>query len=202
MTSPSAVDPENFRVAADGKSESAALLVVGRLQSPHGVRGWLRFRSFTDDPELALNIEPWLLTDTAGRSQSAELEQYRTQGELFLVKLKGIDDRNAAALMTGKSVQVRADQLPAPGDDEFYWRDLEGMAVCNTAGVALGTVVELFDNGAHDVLVIRDHVAQVSASGEAPANPKERFIPFVDRHVIEVDAQQRLITVDWDEAWD
>jgi len=167
--------------------------VIGRLQAPHGVRGWLHFRSFTEDSGTALALEPWMIETASGDHQVIEVEAHRTQGEGLLIKLRGVDDRNVAALQTGKNVHVHLSKLPAPEADELYWHDLEGMAVRNAAGTAFGTVASLFDNGAHDVLVIREKTAD---------GVRERLIPFVPEYVLEVDQTGRVILVDWDLSWD
>jgi 16S rRNA processing protein RimM len=188
LTSPS----ERTNTTAEG-GEADPLIVIGRLSSPHGVRGWLHFRSFTETPETALGLKPWLLEIAKGGHHEVELEAHRVQGEGFLIKLAGVDDRNAAALQTGKHVHVPLSRLPQPEPDEVYWHDLEGMRVRNVAGDSLGAVVSLFDNGAHDVLVIRDGSAE---------GTQERLIPFVPEYVLEVDQDSRTLLVDWDPGWD
>lgn len=184
MTPSSADSP-----TAEGGASDAESVVIGRLQSPHGVRGWLHFRSFTEDPGLALSLKPWFLENPTGALTPVEVEAHRSQGENFLVKLRGVDDRNAAALRTGKPVRVPLSVLPPPPPDEFYWHDLEGMAVVNTQGDDLGQVDSVFDNGAHAVLVVR-------------ADSRERLIPFVPAYIQEVDLAGRILRVDWEKDWD
>jgi len=80
---------------------------------------------------------------------------------------------------------VSRSQLPPPKPGEYYWVDLEGLAVQTVEGVVLGTVSHLFDTGANPVIVI---------SGE-----RERLVPFVtDQYVKSVDFDAGLIVVDWD----
>ena len=71
--------------------------------------------------------------------------------------------------------------MPAAG--EFYWTDLTGLSVLNEQGVALGTVREVLDTGAHAVLRV--------------VGERERLIPFVDAYVREVNTAGRTIRVDW-----
>ena len=55
-------------------------------------------------------------------------------------------------------------------------------------GEALGTVDHLIETGANDVLVVR--------------GDRERLIPFTPGHaVVEVDMEQRRLTVAWDPAF-
>lgn len=182
---PSSADPSS----AEGGSPDEESVAIGRLQSPHGIRGWLHFRSFTEDPGSALILRPWYLESPAGDLVPVEVEAHRSQGENFLIKLRGVDDRNAAALRTGKTVRVPLAALPPPPADEIYWHDLEGMTVFNASGEDLGRVGSVFDNGAHAVLVIRE-------------GSRERLIPFVPAYVLEVDPAGRMLRVDWDKDWD
>jgi 16S rRNA processing protein RimM len=153
---------------------------LGRIGGPHGVRGWVRIGSDTDPPENILRYRPWLVGDT----EMVVAEGHR-QGKALVARLVGCDDRAAAAELTGKSIAVRRRQLPPPRPDEFYWADLEGLAVATPDGVDLGTVSHLFATGANDVIVV--------------AGERERLVPFLWGQVVQdVDFERRRIVVDWD----
>lgn len=103
----------------------------------------------------------------------------------MVAKLPGCNDRDAAAKLVGATIQVPRSALPKPKRGEYYWTDLEGLAVVTVEGVDLGKVSHLFATGANDVLVVR---------GE-----RERLIPFVTgQFVKDVDLKAGRITVDWD----
>jgi 16S rRNA processing protein RimM len=100
--------------------------------------------------------------------------------------VEGVDDRDVAATLAGAEIYVERAQLPAPADGEYYWVDLEGLAVANADGVELGRVERVFATGANDVLVVRDH-------------ERERLIPFVQGDFVKaVDIDAGRIIVDWD----
>ena len=77
--------------------------------------------------------------------------------------------------------------FPTPGDDEFYWVDLIGLAVHTREGLALGQVVGLIETGPHCVLRVQ--------SADAAAD--EVLIPFVSAYVDKVDLVGRSLVVDW-----
>ena len=159
---------------ADGRIE------LGRIGAPHGVRGWVRVFSDTDPPENILAYRPWLVGET-----EMDLVDGQRSGKALIARLVGCDDRDAAAALTGKSIAVHRRQLPPPRADEFYWVDLEGLAVQTLEGVELGRVSHLLPTGANDVLVVQ---------GE-----RERLVPFVWEQVVrDVDFAQGRILVDWD----
>ncbi|MGQ9658693.1 MAG: ribosome maturation factor RimM [Thermochromatium sp.] len=161
---------------------SSARVVLGRVSGLYGVKGWVRVYSETEPREGILRYSPWLLGPEGLVRRVAE---GRVHGKGLIARLEGCEDRDQAATLIGQEIAIRRDQLPPPRPDEFYWIDLEGLAVVTSTEVALGRVSHLFATGANDVLVVR---------GE-----RERLIPFVWGDVIlDVDFARRLIRVDWD----
>ncbi len=153
---------------------------LGRIGAPHGVRGWVRVISDTAPPDNIFVYQPWLIDDAAMVVLAG-----RRHGNALIAKLQGYDDREAAAALAGRPIEVERAQLPAPQADEFYWVDLEGLAVRTLDGTALGRVSHLLPTGANDVMVVQ---------GE-----RERLLPFVWQQVVkDVDFVQGCIVVDWD----
>jgi 16S rRNA processing protein RimM len=172
--------------------ESDGLLVIGRLLAPHGVRGWIKFRSFTENPIACFDFSPWTIRSAGSPSlprREIEVLECREQGELFLLRLAGIDDRDQAQRLSGTDVSVPANSLPELDDSEYYWRELIGMSVRNNLGSSLGQVTDVMNNGAHDILVVR-------------ASERERLIPFLAPYLQSVERSTREIVVDWNEEWD
>lgn len=160
-------------------------LLVGRIVGLFGVDGWVKIESFTEPRERIFKYRPWLLRH-AQRESEINGATGRVQGRGLVGKLPDVTDRDAAAALVGAEIWVARSQLPKAKRGEYYWIDLEGLAVATAEGVALGTVSHLFATGANDVLVVRD--------GE-----RERMIPFVLGQVVkDVDLQSGRITVDWD----
>ncbi len=165
-------------------AEERRLLMMGRITAPHGVQGWLKLHSYARPIEAVFDYRPWLLRHRGEERELAPVE-WRAQGKGLALRLPGIDDRSGAEAMIGAEIWVPRDRLPRPRPGEYYWADLEGLAVETTEGVALGRVSHLLETGANDVLVVQ---------GE-----RERLVPFVmGRHVMSVDLDAGRIVVDWD----
>jgi 16S rRNA processing protein RimM len=133
-------------------------VLLGRVVGAHALRGELRVRFLGDGPGQLLNAERLELGADARRPEAArtfEVERTGTgrAGEVR-VKLRGVDDRNAAEAMKGQAVFGRMAELPELGDDEFYWHELVGFDVVATSGEPIGRVRELWETGAHDVVVV------------------------------------------------
>lgn len=155
---------------------------LGEICGVHGVRGWVKLRSFTEPRDRLLDYTDWLL-DTPGAQGTATLEAGRASGKHLIAKLAGVDDRDAAAALVGAGIGVRRSALPPCEPGEYYWTDLEGLAVRSAAGEWLGRVERLLATGANDVLVLDG----------------ERMIPFVAGRVVRsVDLDAGEIIVDWD----
>ena len=70
-------------------------IVLGKMGSSYGIRGWLRVFSSTEDAESIFDYQPWLI-QKAGQWQVVELESWRHHNQDIIIKLKGVDDRDAA----------------------------------------------------------------------------------------------------------
>ena len=73
-------------------------IVLGKMGSSYGIRGWLRVFSSTEDAESIFDYQPWLI-QKAGQWQVVELEGWRHHNQDIIIKLKGVDDRDAANLL-------------------------------------------------------------------------------------------------------
>ena len=135
--------------AADIMAEDK--LCVGVIVGAHGVRGDLRVKSFTDDPEDIVSYGP--LTD-AGGAREFELHILGSARGLLRVHMDGVDDRNAAEALAGVELYAARDRLPEPESGEFYHADLVGLRAERPDGSLYGTVRALHDFGAGDVIEI------------------------------------------------
>ncbi|MFZ1536128.1 MAG: ribosome maturation factor RimM [Chromatiaceae bacterium] len=157
-------------------------LVVGRISGLYGVHGLVKILSETDPKDAILGYNPWLLGDDAEVRTAVE---GRRHGKGLVARIHGCEDREQAALLVGQTISVSRKQLPPLGDDEFYWADLEGLAVVTLEGVRLGKVHHLFATAGNDVLAVQ---------GE-----RERLIPFIWGDVVtEVNLELGLMRVTWD----
>lgn len=160
------------------------LVILGQVSGLFGVKGWLKIFSYTDPRENILQYAPWFVRTAEGWREVALAEGQR-HGKTLIARFEGCSDRDGAAVWVGHDIAVHRDQLPALGQDEYYWSDLEGLEVQTTAGVRLGKVAHLIETGANDVLVVR--------------GDRERLIPYVRPDVVvDIDLHAGVLRVDWD----
>jgi 16S rRNA processing protein RimM len=150
-------------------------VMVGEIGRPHGVRGLVRLRAFTEDPAAIAAYSP--LTDEAGTRR-------------FVVTLKGGDiaaiegiaDRDAAQRLTGTRLYVERDRLPPPAEEEFYLTDLIGLDAVTEGGQRLGTIRAVEDHGAGAFLAVE-------------GDGREHLLPFTKAVVPVVDIAGGRVTV-------
>jgi 16S rRNA processing protein RimM len=164
-------------------------LIVGRISGVYGIKGWVKIHSFTEPNDNLFGYRDWKIR--RGDSwQDIEFDSGREHGKGLIAHIVGIDDRNAAELLKGCDIAVPRAQLPALEQGEYYWHQLEGLAVYS-AGQCLGRVDHLLETGANDVLMVKPC--------EGSIDSRERLIPWVQgQYVKQVDLEAETIEVDWD----
>jgi 16S rRNA processing protein RimM len=150
-------------------------VLVAEIGRPHGVRGLVRLRAFTEDPAAIARYSP--LTDETGTRRFAI-----TLKGGNLAAIEGVADRDAAQRLTGTRLYVERDRLPPPGEEEYYLADLIGLAAVTEAGESLGTIRAVEDHGAGAFLV-------VAGAG------REHLLPFTRAVVPVVDIAGGRVTV-------
>lgn len=175
---------------------------VGVVLGAWGIKGGIRVRPFSRDPEALFASRRWFLRPPEGkpgpRAPSAwpamlHITGSKPQGDSVVATAQELPDRNAAEALQGARIFIARSSFPTAGAGEYYWIDLIGLAVINREGQPLGSVVGLIDTGAHSVLQLRRPDAAEGATGEAT----ERLIPFVAAYIDDVNLAERRITVDW-----
>jgi 16S rRNA processing protein RimM len=117
------------------------LIVVGRVGRPHGVRGAF----FVEGPSERDDAFATGAVVLAGGRPAKVVSSARGSGGRPVIKL----DR---AVERGTELAVERTALPQLDDDEFYVFDLVGLTVQEEEGRLLGSVREVLQYPANDVL--------------------------------------------------
>jgi 16S rRNA processing protein RimM len=167
---------------------SKGLIRVGLFGAPHGVRGEVRLKSYTQNPASIGDFRS--LTD-AGETRVFEISALRPiKDDMFVARVRGIADRDAAQALTNVELYVRRENLPAADEDEFYHADLIGLRAETAAGETLGRVVAMQNFGAGDLV-------EIALEGTR----ETLLIPFTKACVPEIDlAAGRLLVQPPDEV--
>jgi len=193
---------------AIGNLAVSNMVVMGRIVAPYGVFGWLKVVPDTEAFDGLFDYDTWWLGKGDDWREMA-VETAKVHNDVLVVKLVGIDDRDAALACKGKQIAIPRAQLPEAEENEYYWSDLIGLRVKNKQDVDFGLIVDVFETGANDVIVVKpdavksdtvkvDAVAKTSNKEVAQVKPQERLLPFIDAVVLEVDLAAKTMLVDWD----
>lgn len=173
-----------------GVSSDQQYVVLGKLTSPYGVKGWLKVYSYTNPMDGILDYPEWRLR-LDGKVSTHRIRQGRRQGKGLVASLEGVTSRELAEQWAGAEILLSKEALPSLAEGEYYWYQLEGLRVVTRDNVDLGRVSYLFETGANDVLVVKGDAAAI--------DDKERLLPYLPGQVVlEVDLDAVRMTVDWD----
>ena len=154
-----------------------ARVLLGVVAAPHGVRGLVRIRSFTEDPMAIASYGE--LSDEAGKTRY-RVEALSTVKGAVLARIEGVADRTAAEALRGLRLYVERSALPETDEREWYEADLIGLAAVGKDGRDWGKVIAFHDFGAGSMMEV---------SGGA-------MLPFTDAVVPEIDVPGGKVVVD------
>jgi 16S rRNA processing protein RimM len=161
---------------------TSPLLAVGIFGAPHGVRGEMRVKSYTNDPKALSAYGD--LTDSTGARSFKIVALRILKDDMVVVRLDGVADRGAAALLNGVELFAHRENLPAPDADEFYHVDLVGLVATTRDGETLGRVIGLRNFGAGDILEIAP-----------PGGGETLLFPFTKAVAPEIDVPAGSIVI-------
>jgi 16S rRNA processing protein RimM len=134
-------------------SEDSPGLEVGRVSKAHGITGELRIVPHWESSDALEHVrEIWLTLK--GERTTYEVERARAVPRAYLVKLRGVNDRNAAEALHGATVSVPRSVLPPLEPGEYYLVDLIGTKVLGPEG-EIGEVTGIVSHPTVDVIVVR-----------------------------------------------
>jgi len=151
---------------------------VGKIVNTHGIRGNLKAVSHSDDPDKFDKLERVIID-----GKEYEIERAQSSKQFVLLKLKGIDDMNAAIRLKGRIMQVPESDALELDDGEYYIRDIYDMEVYEESGEHLGAICDIIFTGANDVYVVRKEGA------------KDLLIPAIQSCILDVDVSAKKMTV-------
>lgn len=161
-------------------------LEVGRIVAPQGLNGEVRVYPDSDFPERFLTAgERWLRRSPQEQPESVQLKsgRYLEAKNLYVIKLQGVNNRNAAEALRGQHLLVKADDRPQLEPGEFYLMDLIGLTVVHhQTRQEIGTVVRIATAG-NDLLEIQlNHKDQDNV-----------LVPFVKAFFPSIDLQKQIL---------
>ena len=157
---------------------TAVPVLVGVVRRPYGQGGEVRVDELSD---YSQRFAPGAAISIAG--DAFVISRSRRVKDVRVLKLNGVDTREAAAALANQDIHVAAAELQPLPEGVYYHYDLIGMAVETADGVELGEVTEIVATGANDVIVIQGEGGEVLA-------------PLIADVVKRVDTAARRLVID------
>jgi 16S rRNA processing protein RimM len=179
MTQDSFSSGRENSAGSSGQGEPA-FLAVGRLRRPHGLRGEMQMDVLTDFPERFI---PGAELFIGPSHHPVVIKAIRQHDKLMLVLLEGYDSPEKAGELRNLIVFVSTRDRPALEEGEYYHHELLGLSAIDEDGHHLGSVKEILETGANDVLVVQ------------PESGPEILLPVTDEVILKVDLVEGLIRV-------
>ena len=139
------------RTAAVPDESATDWIAVGRIIGAFGVRGQLKVIPTGRSPERFRQLERLYVGETHDHYEIEHCQVRRTD---VLLKLKGIDTREAAVAQRYVYVYVPESEAVELSPGEYFVHQIVGLLVLTTAGEHLGTVEEVLSTSANDVYVV------------------------------------------------
>ncbi len=151
---------------------------IGKIVNAVGLKGEVKVYNYSDSEEVYERTPEIYAGD-----KLLQVQNVRMQKNMVILKLSGIDDRNAAEAAKGAELFITEADLPELPEGQFYIRDLIGMEVEEQGGSFHGVVTDVLQNTAQDIFEVKRD------------DGKTVLIPKVDAFVQKIDGKERLITV-------
>ena len=154
-------------------------LRLGRVTSAVGLSGEVRVYPYTDYKEKFEELEYVLLKD-----EKYPIEHIRYNKNMAVLKLKGIDSREAAEKCREQDLFIYLEDAPPLPEDSFYVKDLLGLSVADDEGRVIGKLINIIKNSAQDLYEV-----------EPEGGGKTFLVPAVEEFIMEIAPEKGLIRV-------
>lgn len=119
---------------------------IGRILKPQGIKGEVKVLPITFDVNRFKGLKSLLIDDEEYSVKSVKIRE-----DGVYISFEGIGDRNDAEGLRNKYLCVTKDQAVELPKDCWFIADLLGCKVWDDAGLELGTVSDVLQNGCADV---------------------------------------------------
>lgn len=156
------------------------LLAVGRVLRPHGIRGDLLVKPYS---ETIRSIEAESQIYMGSLENPRTVLSIRSHRSQMILRVEGSEDREAAEAFRGRELFIPMQTAEPLPEGVFYRWQILGLAVVEAEGEHLGTVTDILETGANDVYIVRGD------------GPRELLLPAIESVILEVDLQQGRLLV-------
>lgn len=159
---------------------------IGKIVSAVALKGEVKIYHYSDYKERFEELDRIIVRKGTKNIKESEykIEKVRYQKDMVIIKLEGIDDRDAAEAMRDSDVLITEDDLRELPENTFYIRDLIGCNVKDSKDESLiGVIKDVLQTSAQDIYQIE------------LKNGKEALIPAVAQFINNVDIEGKTVWI-------
>jgi 16S rRNA processing protein RimM len=158
-------------------------ILVAKFKRTHGIRGHIKLHSYTDPITNLLNYPLYIKKNENAEFTQLKIASCRQNNDEIIIKINNLDNPEDAAKLTNQLIYTTRDAIPDADTDEEYWIDIVG---CNVYfnEQEFGTVTEVMETGANEVLVIKH-------------GDNEYLMPYINDAIGKVDVKAKKIELLW-----
>ncbi len=183
-----------------------SLFTIGQISGIHGLKGYLKIRSFAESfdsfapgKSVLLGVSkravqrilqnstfpPYACQDVHSMAEEGrqwyEIERVNPHKKGLILMFKGVG-RNIAETLVGQQIFILREDLPELEEDTYYWEDLIGLKVMDIESNYLGSIDHVMPTGSNDVFVVKGTEGEI-------------LVPALAWVVLSIDLDRREMTV-------
>jgi 16S rRNA processing protein RimM len=140
---------------ATARATPGGFVWIGTVTRPHGVRGELNILEGEDSSGAWLQCPEVYIGETETQATCYQVRRARKGRRMVVLGLVDVASCEEAEKLRDRQVYVRRSELPETAEGTYYIHDLIGLQIVNRSGRLLGVLKDVFDNGAHELYLIR-----------------------------------------------
>lgn len=151
---------------------------IGQIVNVVALKGEVKVYNYSDYKERFDELDYIYVEDN-----KTNIDKVRYMKEMVILKLEGINDRNAAEVLKGKNVYIDENQLRELPEDTFYIKDLIGFEIRDQEDNKIGKLKDVIQNSAQDLYEIERE------------NKNTTFIPAVEEFILDINVKGKFIKI-------
>ena len=132
-----------------------SFIVIGKIINTHGIKGWVSIQSYSYPEENIKNYNTFLCMNDL--IKKVEIIDFKIMPKKLIINIKNYETISQSEKIVGQDILISKLEMPKLESNEYYWKDLEGLDVITSKNKYLGKVDFIFNNGANDVLALKDN---------------------------------------------
>ena len=150
---------------------------IGKIVNTHGLKGHVKVEPWCDGIETFEYLDSIFIKGT-----EYNIESVKPHKNIFLLKLKNIDDINVAEGFKGAIITADREKLPPLPEGTYYITDIIGLEVYEDEKY-IGKISDWIETGSNNVYVIKR------------PKGKDVLIPAIDDVIKKIDIENKTMSV-------